>query len=77
MTSYAKMRISNPSPYFETPDQVLRDGKLSRRDKAKVLRLMASDADQMLEATSEGMAGGNPAYSAKELQSALIQLEKT
>jgi nucleotide-binding universal stress UspA family protein len=77
MTIYAKMRISNPSPYFETPDQVLEDNNLSRDEKGKVLRSMADDADQMVEATSEGMAGDNPAYNAKDLQSALIQLEKT
>lgn len=77
MSRYAKMRILNPSPYFETPDQVLNDCKLSREDKEKVLRSMASDADQMLEATSEGMAGATSSYSAKDLQSALIQLEKT
>ncbi|SEO15205.1 Nucleotide-binding universal stress protein, UspA family [Pseudorhodobacter antarcticus] len=76
MTSYAKTRISNPARYFKTPDIVLRDNRLSRDDKAKVLRSMAVDADQMLEATSEGMTGAKPAYDAKELQSALIQLEK-
>lgn len=77
MTIYAKMRISNPTPYFETPGQVLSDDKLSRDDKKKVLKSMALDADQMVEATAEGMAGGAPGYNAKDLQSALIQLEKT
>ena len=77
MTRYAKTRISNPSRYFETPDHVLSDSKLSRDDKVKVLRSMAVDADQMLEAASEGMADTNPAFNAKELQSALIQLAKT
>ncbi len=77
MTTYAQVRISHPSRYFETPDQVLSDGKLSCEDKVKVLKSMAVDADQKLEATSEGMAGAIPAYNSKELQSALIQLEKT
>ncbi|KIN71941.1 universal stress protein [Sulfitobacter guttiformis] len=76
MTIYAKMRISNPAPYFDTPDQVLCDDKLSSFDKEKVLRSMALDADQMVEATAEGMAVGKLAYNAKDLQSALIQLEK-
>ncbi len=75
MTAYAQARISNPSRYFETPDHVLSDSKLSRASKVKVLTSMAVDADQKLEATSEGMAGTNPAYNARELQSALIQLE--
>jgi nucleotide-binding universal stress UspA family protein len=75
MTIYSKMRISNPSPYFETPAEVLRDHNLSRHEKEKVLRSMALDEDQMLEATAEGMPWGSPAYNAKDLQAALNQLE--
>lgn len=76
MTRYAKTRISNPSRYFETPDRVLNDNRLSHDDKVKVLTSMALDADQMAETTSEGMAGANLSYDAKELQSALIQLKE-
>lgn len=75
MTNYVQARISNPSRYFRTPDHVLCDAKLGRADKIKVLKSMAVDADQKLEATSEGMAGSNPSYNAKELQSALVHLE--
>ncbi len=75
MTNYAQARISNPSRYFETPGHVLSDVKLGHADKVKILKSMAVDADQKLEATSEGMAGSNPSYTAKELQSALIHLE--
>lgn len=75
MSSYAKERISNPSRYFETPDHVLNDDKLSHFEKEEVLRSMADDAEQMLEATSEGMDGGNPAFKAKDLQSALKKLK--
>ena len=77
MTIYTNARISNPSRYFETPDHVSSDNKLSRDDKVKVLRSMAVDADQKVEAASEGMAGTNPAFNAEDLQSALIQLAKT
>lgn len=76
MTTYAQERIKNPARYFETPDHVLIDDKLSRDDKVKVLRSMALDADQMVETTSEGMAGINLAYNANDLQSALIKLEE-
>lgn len=76
MTIYSKMRISNPSPYYETPDQVLSDDNLSRGDKEKVLKSMAFDADQMAEATIEGMVGAKLAYNANDLQAALIQLEE-
>tara|TARA_B110000211_G_scaffold35972_1_gene36315 strand:+ start:499 stop:1230 length:732 start_codon:yes stop_codon:yes gene_type:complete len=75
MTNYAYARISNPSRYFETPDHVLSDVKLGQSDKVKILKSMAVDADQKLEATSEGMAGSNPSYNAKEVQDALVHLE--
>lgn len=75
MTRYTQARISNPSRYFETPDHVLSDVKLSHADKVKILRSMAFDADQKLEATSEGMAKSIQSYDAKELQSALLHLE--
>lgn len=75
MTSYAKARILNPARYFELPDLVLGDDNLSRDEKIEVLKSMALDADQLVVTTSEGMAGAKQAYSAKDLQSALIQLQ--
>ena len=75
MTNYVQARISNPSRYFETPDHVLSDVQLSHAVKLKILRSMAVDADQKLEATSEGMTEPNPSDNAKELQSALVHLE--
>jgi nucleotide-binding universal stress UspA family protein len=75
MTNYAQARILNPSRYFESPDHVLSDVQLGHTDKVKVLKSMAVDADQKLEATSEGMGGSTPSYNAKELQSALVHLE--
>jgi nucleotide-binding universal stress UspA family protein len=75
MTSYAQARVSNPSRYFETPDHILSDAKLGHADEVKILKSMAADADQKLEATSEGMAGSTPAYNAEDLQAALVNLE--
>jgi nucleotide-binding universal stress UspA family protein len=75
MTSYAKARILNPARYFELPDLVLGDDNLSRDEKIEVLKSMALDADQLVVTTSEGMAGAKQAYSANDLQSALIQLQ--
>ncbi len=66
MTTYAQARIANPSPYFERPDQVLTDENLCHDDKEKVLKSMALDAEQKLEATAEGMAVDKPAYTAKD-----------
>ncbi|MCO4846343.1 MAG: universal stress protein [Yoonia sp.] len=77
MTRYAKTRIANPSRYFRAPDRVLSDDRLSHDDKENVLRSMALDAEQMVDSSSEGMAGANSAYNAKDLQSALIELERT
>jgi nucleotide-binding universal stress UspA family protein len=76
MTNYVQARITNPSHYFETPGHVLSDVELGHADKVKILRSMAVDADQKLEATSEGMTEPNPSYNAKELQSALVDLSK-
>lgn len=75
MTLHSKTRLSKPSRYFETAAQVLNDDTKCRDDKEKILRSMALDAEQMLEATVEGMPLDSPAYDAKDLQSALIQLE--
>lgn len=75
MTNYVQARITNPSHYYETPDHVLSDVELGHADKVKILGSMAVDADQKLVATSEGMAGSNPSYTAKELQTALVHLE--
>jgi nucleotide-binding universal stress UspA family protein len=75
MTNYVQARITNPSHYYKTPGYVLRDVELGHADKVKILRSMAVDADQKLVATSEGMAGSNPSYTAKELQTALVHLE--
>lgn len=75
MTNYVQARITNPSRYFDTPGHVLSDVKLDHADKVKILRSMAADADQNLEATSEGMAGSKATFGAKALQSALIHLE--
>ncbi len=75
MTNYAKERVSDPSRYFETPGHVLSDVQLSHADKVKILKSMAFDADQKMEATSEGMTEPNPRYNAKDLQTALVHLE--
>lgn len=75
MSNYAQARVLNPSRYFGTPEHVLNDNKLSHADKVKVLKSMVVDAEQKLDATSEGMIEPNPSYNAKELQAALINLE--
>jgi nucleotide-binding universal stress UspA family protein len=75
MTLHSKTRLSKPSRYFETAAQVLNDDTKCRDEKENILRSMALDAEQMLEATVEGMPLDSPAYDAKDLQSALIQLE--
>lgn len=75
MTLHSKSRLSKPSRYFETAAQVVNDETKRLDDKENILRSMALDAEQMLEATAEGMPLDSPAYDAKDLQSALIQLE--
>lgn len=76
MTSHTNTKISNPADHFETPESVLSDGNLNRDEKANVLQSMALDADQLLITTSEGMTDSSQADVAKDLLSALVQLEK-
>lgn len=75
MTTYAKSRISNPARYFHAPDDVLADKKLNFQEKEDVLKSMAVDSEQMLDATAEGMTGTKAAYKAKDLQAALNTLK--
>lgn len=76
MTRYAEARISHPNRHYETPDLVLRDDKLSLEEKEKVLRSMADEAEQLIDASAEGMARPAPSYQAEDLRRSLIELDK-
>lgn len=76
MTSHTDKKTFHPTDHFETPESVQSDSNLNRDEKTKILQSMALDADQLLVTTSEGMIGASRADDAKDLQSALVQLEK-
>ena len=76
MTHYARERIATPVYFFESPDEVLEDDKLSRDQKEKVLKSMAVDAEQVIDATSEGMKSPDQAYKADDLRRALSKLSE-
>ncbi|MGB7243465.1 MAG: universal stress protein [Sulfitobacter sp.] len=76
MTHYARERIANPVYFFETPDEVLEDDKLSQDQKEKVLKSMAVDAEQMVDATAEGMESPEQSYKSEDLRRALAKLRE-
>ena len=75
MTLCSKTTPSEHSPCSETADQVSSDETRSSDAEEKILRSTALDAEQLLQATSEGMSLDEPAHDAKDLQSALVQPE--
>ncbi|APX10513.1 universal stress protein [Tateyamaria omphalii] len=77
MTRYAQQRIANPVYFFDAPDEVLKDDNLSLEEKEKVLQSMAVDAEQLIDATAEGMESPNQTYKAEDLRLALEKLSKT
>ncbi|WP_299046470.1 universal stress protein [uncultured Tateyamaria sp.] len=77
MTRYAQQRIANPVYFFDAPDQVLTDEKLTWDEKQKVLQSMVVDAEQLVDATAEGMESPEPTYKAEDLRRALAQLGDT
>lgn len=76
MTQYAKERIANPTRFYGTPDGVLADDGLSHDEMEKVLQSMAVDAEQLVDATAEGMEVGDRTYRAEDLRLALAKLSE-
>ncbi|MEL6565178.1 MAG: universal stress protein [Pseudomonadota bacterium] len=76
MTRYAQQRIANPVCFFDAPNEVLKDDNLSLEEKEKVLRSMAVDAEQLVDATAEGMENPSQTYKAEDLRLALQKLSK-
>jgi len=72
---YAEKRILTPQTYYETPEHVLHDAKLTHEEKRRVLRSMKTDAELLSKATAESMDGGKrPNLQAVEI--ALQDLEQ-
>lgn len=65
----------NPSEFYESPTDVLRDQELSRDEKRRVLKSMEVDAELMADATAENMAGGEKGPSLRDIHAALRTLE--
>ena len=76
MTTYAELRISNPSNFFKIPDHVLFDRMLRQDEKIKVLTSMALVADQMSNVKLGGIANNHAHYDAKDVEVALNKLKK-
>lgn len=50
----------DPSSYFGSPDEVLRNAGLSRETKIEILCRWAYDTAELAVAEEEGMGGGEP-----------------
>jgi hypothetical protein len=64
---------SNPSKFFERPNDVLNNHALSRAQKIELLHQWELDARLMSVAEEENMAGAEPTY-LQEVVKALISL---
>jgi hypothetical protein len=53
-------KVAKPHAHFEGPADVVIDPGLSKNQKKEVLDTMEQDARQLLDASSEGMTGGEP-----------------
>ncbi len=66
--------IAHPQRFFGTPWEVLEDGRLSSRDKRKVLESWKLDATRMAESTAENMSGGEE-ENLREVSKVLLHLK--
>ena len=58
--SDATGKVQKPATYFEAPSDVVADPALSVHEKREALDTLEQDARQLAEASTEGMAGGEP-----------------
>ncbi|OFE11584.1 hypothetical protein PHACT_13675 [Pseudohongiella acticola] len=67
--------LLDPANAFDSPDQVLETGSLSREQKIRILRRWDDDARLLLTAQSEGMQSADSGSDVlKQVQSALEKL---
>jgi hypothetical protein len=56
--TYAEPRIKAPHRYYETPDHILKDRRLSYAEQRQALETMRADRLLLTKATAENMTGG-------------------
>lgn len=67
--------IANPHDHFLTPEEVLGADRLHSRDKLAILQTMELDANELVVATAENMAGpGDGAEELKRVRDAIRRL---
>lgn len=68
--------LLDPKKYFEQPSEVVAARDLSKSQKLEVLRRWQDDAEQLQEAATEGMTGGEQAQlqSVREAMTAVEEL---
>ena len=68
--------LRDPKSVYSTPEQVLADPRLDRYGKRAILKTWQQDAEQLLRAEDEGMAGGE-GNMLRRVQRALDRLAAT
>ena len=68
--------LRDPKSVYSTPEQVLADPRLDRYGKRAILKTWQQDAEQLLRAEDEGMAGGE-GNMLRRVQRALDRLATT
>ena len=63
-----------PKRYFDTPEAVLEDEKLTYGDKRRILESWKHDAQRLAESTAENMTGGEET-DLREVSRVLVQLK--
>ena len=70
-----EMLISQPSKYFQHPDEVLKTTELSQRQKIEALKNWKQFCVQLQRSVAEGMVGSNQENQLQDVSNALDQLQ--
>lgn len=74
MSTHVEDLIAHPQRYFDRPDDVLADSRLTANDKLKVLESWKLDAARLAESTAENMTGGEET-DLRDVSKALLELK--
>jgi hypothetical protein len=59
-------KVLSPATRFKKPDDIVKDGELSQREKREALNTWEQDARQLMTAINEGMAGAKEGLTLKD-----------
>jgi len=74
MNTHVEDLIAYPQRYFQRPDRVLVEPKLTTDEKRRILESWKLDAQRLAESTAENMSGGEET-DLREVSKVLVQLK--